>query len=126
MAIPHRGGGIAVVIIGILSALTMNIVTNRMFDNNYYENNVWPRFGTLWLAGFGCILLSFFLTNRDSRIKKIDKDSFTGEGKPASAGGHPLFDLTHHLFFIPVIYWGMIFFVIGIIFAGVSLWKSRG
>ena len=59
MIIVHRGGGLGVIGIGLVSALLMNIVTNKFVDNVYYANNIWPRFGALgspvWVASYSVL-----------------------------------------------------------------------
>ncbi|CAN5404702.1 hypothetical protein BH10ACI2_BH10ACI2_02520 [soil metagenome] len=46
----HRGKGFAVPIIGILSALAMNVLSTALFDNDYYAVHLWPKFGTFVLS----------------------------------------------------------------------------
>jgi hypothetical protein len=104
----HRGAGSVVFIAGIVAALIMNVVTNALYDNNYYAAHIWPKFGTLWVAGLLCTGAGAYL-RRNPTISK-DGDWFAGESE-------------HHFFFIPVIYWGGIFFALGVIYVVYSFLK---
>jgi len=90
----------------VLSALVMNIITNGLFDNEYYGANVWPKLGTFWLAGLMSFGLGLFLRGR--RTPAPGNDWFKGES-------------AHHFFFIPVIYWGVVYFVLGLIYVAYKL-----
>ncbi|CAN5449512.1 hypothetical protein BH10ACI3_BH10ACI3_14790 [soil metagenome] len=110
MIMIHRGKGAAVVFIGgIVSALIMNIITNAMFNNDYYGSHIWPRFGTLWLAGVIFTAAGIYLRKHPTIVK--DKDWVEGES-------------ADHFFFIPVLYWGPIFFVLGVVFAAYSFYSQ--
>jgi hypothetical protein len=101
----HRGAGAIVVIAGIVAALIMNVVTNALFDNDYYAAHIWPKFGTLWVAGLFCTVTGAYLRKHPGEVK--DEDWIPGES-------------AHHFFFIPVIYWGGIFFALGVIYLAYS------
>ena len=126
MIIVHRGGGLGVIGIGLVSALLMNIVTNKFVDNVYYVNNIWPRFGALWLAGLGCFILGAVLKRHDAKKTKVAVKPFSVDMAtiPPDAAGPSA--MNHYLFFIPVTYWGYIYFALGIIFVVVSIRSSQG
>ncbi len=110
MILIHRGKGAAVVLIGgVLSALAMNFITTRLFGDEYYSSHMWPKFGTLWLSGAVFTFAGAYLRKRPTKVK--DKDWVNNES-------------ADHLFFIPVIYWGPIFFALGIVYVVYSLTKS--
>lgn len=110
MILIHRGKGAAVVLLGgVLAALSMNIVTNALFDNDYYAEHIWPKFGTLWLAGLLYSAAGALLRKYPTKIR--DKDWVAGES-------------ADHFFFIPVIFWGPIFFVLGAVYAAYSVFKN--
>jgi hypothetical protein len=106
----HRGAGTIVLIAGIVAALVMNVVTAALYDNDYYAAHIWPKFGTLWVAGLLCTGAGAYLRKHRTNVK--DGDWFAGESE-------------HHFFFIPVIYWGAIFFALGLIYM-VSSFLKRG
>lgn len=98
----HRGKGALVVVIGgILSALGMNAVTRAIFGGRYYAEHIWPTFGTLWLAGLLLTAAGSYLKKYPSKVH--DKDWIPNES-------------ADHFFFIPVIYWGPMFFVAGAVY----------
>jgi hypothetical protein len=126
MLIPHRGKGLIVILIGILSALLMNIISAKALGYGYYQEHVWPKVGTLWLTGCGCFLLGIYLKKNPSKEQKTPGNSLSFDPKLALLEKGLKYEPTDHLLFIPVIYWGVIFFIIGIIYAGVNLWKGNG
>lgn len=109
MIIIRRGYGALVAVALVLAALVMNIITNAMFDNEYYGANIWPKLGTFWLAGLMSFGLGRFLQGRPKHPN--DKDWFKNES-------------AHHLFFISPFYWGIIYFVIGVIYVGCKLARN--
>jgi len=86
MVLIHRGRGYVVLIAGVVAALLMNMFTNALFhdDREYYGTHVWPKFGTLWVAGLLCVAAGAYLRKHPTRV--IDKDSIAGE----SARSHHL------------------------------------
>jgi len=102
MIIVHRGKGFLVLIVGILAALFMNIITDRFFGDDYYSAHSWPKFAALWLIGGICVAGGAYLRKYPTKFK-IDRPEFEGES-------------ADHFFYIPVIYWGPIFFLLGIIY----------
>jgi hypothetical protein len=126
MIIPHRGKGVSVILIGILAALLMNIISAKAFDYDYYREHIWPKLGTLWLAGFGCFLLGIYLRKYPTKENKAPEGPLSFDPKLSLLEKGSKYESSDHLLFIPIIYWGVIFFVLGIIYAGVSLWKGDG
>lgn len=126
MLIPHRGKGLFVIIIGILSALLMNIISAKAFGDEYYQKHVWPKVGTLWLTRYGCLLLGIYLKKYPSKEPQTPGNSLSFDQKLALLEKGLKYEPADHLLFIPVIYWGVVFFIIGIIYAGVNLWKGTG
>jgi hypothetical protein len=104
----HRGKGVVVLVAGVIAALLMNVITNALYDNDYYAAHIWPKFGTLWVAGLLCVALGAYLRKHPTKVK--DKDWVRGES-------------ADHFFFIPVIYWGVIFFALGMIYLVYSFLK---
>jgi hypothetical protein len=106
-----------------LSALLINIISSKAFGADYYQKNMWPKLGTLWLAGCGCFLLGIYLRKNPSIEKQVSRPALPTESKLALLEKVSKYEPRDHLLFVPVIYWGAIFFVIGFIYAGVSLWR---
>ena len=103
----HRGkGAIAVILSGIFSGLIMQAATRALFDRHYYSAHVWPLFGSFWLAGLLCIAAGAYLRKYPTRV--LGRGWFTNEA-------------ADHFFFIPVVYWGPIYFAAGIIYLVVAL-----
>lgn len=115
-----------ILVVGVLAALSMNIISAKAFGYDYYQKNMWPKLGTLWLAGLGCFLLGIYVRKYPSKEGQDAGPSPPSEPKFALPEKAAKLEPRDHLLFIPVIYWGAIFFVIGIIYAGVSIWGGGG
>ena len=124
MLIPHRGKGIFVPVIGIIAAVSMNAFSFKLFGGDYYQRNVWPKVGSLWLAALCCFILGTYLKKHPS----VDK--FERQRTPHSLTFDPKLDLFEkgaklepkdHLCFVPVAYWGAIYFLIGVVYAVMKL-----
>ena len=123
MFIPHRGKGLFVPVIGVAAAVLMNALSFKLFGDDYYQRHAWPKVGTLWLAALGCLLLGAYLRRRPPADKS--------ERRPSNAPSFdPKLDLLEkaakmepkdHLGFVPVIYWGAIYFLLGVAYAIVKL-----
>jgi hypothetical protein len=105
----HRGKGALVMIFGIVAALLMNVVSAALYDNNYYADHTWPKVGTLLVGGVFCTAAGAYMRKHPSKVK----DSNWIDGETAD-----------HFFFIPVFYWGGIFFALGLIYAVYSFFKG--
>ncbi len=102
----HRGLGIAVVAgSGLISALIMNAVARGFFDRRYYAEHLWPKFGALWLAGLICLAVGAYL--RKDTAHEANSNWFENEA-------------AHHVFFIPVTFWGLLYFIAGIVYLVVA------
>jgi len=103
MIVIWRGAGGLVLIFGIVSAVLMNVVTSSFFnETNYFADHSWAQASSLWLAAIGCWFLGRYLNGQPPNIV-TDKTGREITVKP-----------NHHLMFIKMEYWGLIFFVIGI------------
>lgn len=100
MLIIHKGVGAGVLLVGVLSALAMNALTRSLFDRHYYSSHVWPKFGTFCLAAVTCTAVGLYLKSKEP----AGTDQFLGESP-------------HHLFYIPLVYWGPIYFLLGLLYA---------
>lgn len=91
------------IIIGILACLLMNIITSALFNqNDYFQVFLWPKLAALGITGVSCWFLGRYLNGKPGRVM-IDK-----------ATGQEVYEKpNHHLMFIKLEYWGLIFFAIG-------------
>jgi hypothetical protein len=102
MIIIHRGkGAIIIALSGIASGLIMHAVVRALFGRHYYSEHIWPLFGTFWLAGLFCMAAGSYLRKRPSQV---GQDGWFENEAP------------DHLFFIPLIYWGPVYFAAGIVY----------
>ncbi len=118
----HRGKGMLVPAYGILAALLMNIFTAKVFNDSYYQLHSWPKLVVLWMAGMGCLLTGWYLKKKEPERRRKERDhlasldpKFDALNKLAYSG--PL----DHLMFIPVQYWGIVYFAAGIFYAVKSM-----
>lgn len=105
MIIIWRGIGAVVLIIPIIVCLTINIVTSKIYDeSNYFQAHLWPKVAAVWLTGVGCFLLGRYVNGQPPRVV-IDQ----------ATGKEIVEKPYHHLMFVKVEYWGVIFLVIGLL-----------
>jgi len=71
-------------------------------------------------------LLGIYVRKYPSREGQATGPPLSFDPKLALLEKATKFEPRDHLLFIPVIYWGVIFFVLGIIYVGVSIWKAGG
>jgi hypothetical protein len=97
----------------------MNIVSAKLFDHGYYQKNAWPKVGTLWLAALFCFLLGSL-----PQPSQPAKTTGRQDERPLPPGSKPevleqvsRFGPQDHLFFIPVSWWGVIYFALGGLYA---------
>jgi hypothetical protein len=91
-------GGLALGI-GLLVCLITNIVTSKIFDeNNYFQGHLWPKLAALVITGAFCWFLGRYLHSRPPRLVTDPATGQQIEVKPH-----------HHLMFIKLEYWGLIF-----------------
>ena len=99
MIVIWRGLGFLALLIGILACLVTNIVTSRMFEeNNYFQRHLWPKLIALGVTGVCCWFLGRYLHRLPPRLV-IDR----------ATGQEILQKPNHHLMFIKLEYWGVIF-----------------
>lgn len=104
MIIVWKGAGGLVILIGILACLLMNIITAAMFhQSDYFQAYLWPKLAALWVTGVSCWFLGRYFNGRAARTV-IDKRT----------GQQVLEKPYHHLMFIKLEYWGVIFVAIGL------------
>jgi hypothetical protein len=108
-----NGWGFLVAVIGFACLLVTQIVVNSAMQNDeYYQNNGWPK-----LVGFVVAAIIVWPVGRALNRKGLDReliDVNTGERVVLSSGGG------NSLFFIPMEYWAAIFVVLGVIFLFVN------
>lgn len=111
MDIFWNGAGAAVIIIGIVVCLFINIVTSAVFhEDNYFQAYLWPKLVALGVIGVSCWFLGRYLNTRPGRTVIDESTGVEIEEKP-----------NHHLMFIKLEYWGVIFVAIGLVLLAVRL-----
>lgn len=111
MIIIWRGLGGLAFIIGIVVCLVTNIVTSRTFDeNNYFQGHLWPKLVALLITGACCWFLGRYLHRQPPRLVMDRATGQQAEVKP-----------NHHLMFIKLEYWGVIFMVVGLAILVINL-----
>lgn len=99
-----RGAGGLVFLIGIVVCLLLNIVTSAVYhENNYFQAYLWPKVAALWITGACSWFLGRYLNSRPPRVVPNRE-----------TGRNDLVKPNHHLMFIKMEYWGLIFFAIGV------------
>ena len=123
MLIPHRGKGVFVLVIGVVAAVLMNALTFKLFGDDYYQRNAWPKVGTLWLAALGCLLLGAYLRGHPpaGNTRAGRRDDLPSDRKSGLLEKGARIAPKDHLCFVPVIYWGAIYFLLGVVYACVKL-----
>src|SRR5262245_12728012 len=114
MIIIWKGAGGLVIIFGILAALTVNIVTSAVFNkDNYFADHSWSQATALAIAGAASWFLGRYVNNKPGTFVT---DKVTGE--------EVLQKPNHHLMFIKMQYWGLVYLAIGLAVLVVGLLKS--
>ena len=104
MIVIWRGAGGAVIIIGIVVCLLLNIVTSAVYhQNDYFSAHLWPKVAALWITGASCWFLGRYLNGRPPRVV-MNRET----------GREDLVKPNHHLMFVKLEYWGPIFFAVGV------------
>jgi hypothetical protein len=98
---------VAVIAIGCL-VIAAVVVNAAMADDQYYQNNGWPKLVALFAAAAIAWPVGRALNRKGPERELID--TATGERVVFQSGGG------HTFFFIPVEYWSAIFVVLGVVF----------
>lgn len=105
MIIIWKGAGALVIIFGIIAAVLANVAGSVVFNqDNYFSTHSWIQASTLAFAGVLSWFTGRFLNCRPGR-PVIDKQT----------GQTILEKPNHHLMFVKMEYWGLIYLVIGIL-----------
>lgn len=117
----HRGAGVFVPIIGILSALLMNIVTVKIFGGSYYQEHRWPKLAVLLMAGVGCLLVGLFFKKVRSRGAQKEQEYLDSLSPKFRVVKQIMYaEPRDHLMFIPPQYWSIVYFAAALIYAFTS------
>jgi len=103
-----NGWGFLVAVIGFGCLLVAEIsVEAAMRDDQYYQNNGWPKMAAFVAAAIIVWPLGLYLNKRRPERELVDPQ--TGEIVILRSGGHSLF-------FIPMQFWAPVFLVLALIF----------
>jgi hypothetical protein len=104
MIIVWKGLGGTVIFIGLFAFLLMNILGAALFnDYNFVQANLLPKLVALWITGLACWFIGRYFNRKPKRA--IDPKT----------GGEIEIKPYHHLMFIKMEYWGVIFFIISLV-----------
>ena len=104
MIIIWRGLGGLVILIGIVAAVAANVVASSInYDSNYFAHHAWLQALTLGVAGVLSWITGRYVNSRPGRPVTNSQTGQTVIEKPY-----------HHLMFIKMEYWGLIYFAAGI------------
>jgi hypothetical protein len=102
---------VAVFIFGF--SLVANLITNSITgEKAYWDAHKWPFAVSLFISAITCSVVGCFFHNRNARVL-IDPEN----------GKEVVLRESHTLFFIPMIWWGPILVVCGLIALGVEFVK---
>ena len=105
MIVIWRGAGGLVIIFGIISAVLGNVVASAFSNqNDYFARHAWLQAGALWFAGVTSWFAGRYFNTRPGKGVVNRQTGETVIEKP-----------NHHLMFIKMEYWGLIYFAIGLV-----------
>jgi hypothetical protein len=113
----HRGAGGLVPLLGILSALLMNVVTVKVFGDSYYQEHRWPKLAVLLLAGAGCLVSGALIRKKRLRESQAEREHIDSLSPASGAVKKILYSGPRdHLMFIPLQYWSIVYFAAALIY----------
>ena len=116
MVVPHNGGGMLAPLVGIFSALFMNVFSFRALGVDYYEKHRWPKLAVFILSAALCVVSGVLLKKmrkRDARKGKKPTNLEAGLDRPDDLA----FDGSRdHLFYVPLQYWSIAYVIGAIIY----------
>ena len=111
MIVIWRGAGGVVLLIPIIACVVMNIATAKAFDEtHYFQQNLWPKVVALWVSGLVCWIVGRYANGQPDQILINETTGEEVRERPY-----------HHLMFIKIEYWGIIFLVIGLVLIVIHL-----
>lgn len=120
MVVPHNGAGMLVPLVGIFSALFMNVFSFRVLGVDYYEKHRWPKLAVFILGAVLCVVSGILLKmirKRDARKGWKPTSLEAGLDRPDDLA----FDGSRdHLFYIPLQYWSIAYVIGAIIYVAKS------
>jgi hypothetical protein len=103
--IVFTGYGFLVLVFVFGFSLIANLITNCVTgDRMYWDAHKWPFAVSLFVSAVTCWLIGYFFRNRNGRLLIDPKN-----------GEEVVLRESHTLFFIPMIWWGPILVVFGLI-----------
>jgi hypothetical protein len=104
------GYGFLVAVFVFVFSLAANFITNSITgDKTYWDAHKWPFALSLFISAIMCFVVGYFFHNRNARTL-IDPEN----------GKEVVLRQSHTLFFIPMIWWGPLLAVCGLIVLGVE------
>jgi hypothetical protein len=118
MIVVHRGAGMLVILYGILAALLMNILTVKIFGDEYYREHRWPKLTVLLLAGASCLVTGLLLKKkREGDAQKEQEHIRSLSPKFGAVKEFAYAGPRDHLMYIPLQYWSLVYLIAALIYA---------
>ena len=117
MVVIHRGAGILAPGFGLLFALMANVLTYRILGNGYYEEHTWPKLGVLILSGVACLVVGLLMKKVRTRNEHLEKQAIESLSQKHEIVNTLAFSGPRdHLFYIPLEYWSIAYFVAALLY----------
>lgn len=121
----HRGAGMLAPGFGLLFALSMNVLTFRVFGGEYYEEHRWPKLSVLVMSGVACLMAGILIKRKRARNAHLEQQAINSLSQKHEIANLLAFHGPRdHLMYIPLQYWSIVYFVAAIIYGSLGAFAS--
>jgi hypothetical protein len=114
----HRGAGMLVPLLGILSALFMNIFTIKAFGDDYYQEHHWPKLMVLVVSGAGCLACGLLFKRYRAKRARKEEDYIASLSPKSEVAKELAFSGPRdHLMYLPLQYWSLVYWLAAAVYA---------